>query len=48
MPGDGIVDILNVKCHSGMIFSLLSREGFFSASYEQAALDFYRAFRQRA
>lgn len=30
LPGDGIVDILNVKCHSGMIFSLLSREGFFS------------------
>lgn len=31
LSGAGKIDILNVKCDPGMIFSLLSQEGFFPA-----------------
>ena len=31
LSGDGKFDILNVKCDTAMIFSLLSKEGFFPA-----------------
>ncbi|WP_425756775.1 MmcQ/YjbR family DNA-binding protein [Ihubacter sp. rT4E-8] len=31
LSGEGIIDILNVKCDSGMIFSLLDQDGFFPA-----------------